>query len=142
MSTPPVLTGQHIGRAHYAVRALLERQLTPTGLNFERWVTLNSVGTNGPIAEAGLVTFVTGGLRTSEERARRLIAELLDAGLLTSAAPGVLDLSGSGRELWTRVTTELRPITGYLFEGFSEDEKAAVAELLNRVTERADAALA
>jgi DNA-binding MarR family transcriptional regulator len=142
MSTAPVLTGQNIGRAHYAVRALLERHLEPTGLDFERWVTLNSVGSNGPTTEAGLIAFVTGGLRVSDERARRRIAELLEAGLLMSAEAGVLDLSGSGRELWTRVTAEVRPITGYLFEGFSENEKATVADLLNRVTERADAALA
>ena len=141
MSTEPVLTGQNIGRAHYAVRALLERHLEPTGLDFERWVTLNSVGSNGPNTEAGLIAFVTGGLRVSDERARRHLAELLEAGLLTSAA-GVVDLSDSGRELWTRVTAEVRPITGYLFEGFTEEEKATVADLLNRITERADAALA
>ncbi len=141
MSTPPVLTGQNIGRSHYAVRALLERHLEPTGLDFERWVMLNSVGSSGPVTEAGLISFVTGGLRVSDERARRHLAELLEAGLLTSAA-NVVDLSDAGRKLWTRVSTEVRPVTEYLFEGFSDDEKATVAMVLNRVAERADAALA
>jgi DNA-binding MarR family transcriptional regulator len=144
MSTAPVLTGQNIGRTHYAVRALLERRLEPAGLDFERWLALNAVGTNGPVAEAGLIALVTGGLKVSPERARRRVAELLAAGLLTSAGSAeepVLELSEPGRELWTRVTAEVRPITGYLFEGFTEAEKATVANLLNRVTERADAAL-
>ncbi len=103
---------------------------------------LNSVGSNGPVTEADLITFVTGGLRVSDERARRHLAELLEAGLLTSAAANVVDLSDAGRELWTRVSAEIRPVTEYLFEGFSDDEKTTVAMVLNRVAERADAALA
>ncbi|GLY30243.1 hypothetical protein [Kineosporia sp. NBRC 101731] len=139
MST--ALTGQHIGRAHYAVRALLEQKLAPAGFGFETWIPLNAVGTGGPITPRDLIVFVTGGLRISEQRARESITTLVEAGYLTVDENHELALTDSGRQLWTRVDDEVRPLTGYLFAGFTEAEKATAASVLLKVTERADAAL-
>ncbi|GAB3252700.1 MarR family winged helix-turn-helix transcriptional regulator [Kineosporia babensis] len=141
MST--VLNGADIGRAHYAVRALLERRLEPTGLSFEHWIPLNAIGTKGePVPEGELIAFVTEGLRLSPQQTRRRVADLLAEKLLVSREDGRLALSERGQELWSQVTAEVKPITSYLFEGFTEAERATVVALLAKVTERADAALA
>ncbi|GAA3596620.1 hypothetical protein GCM10022223_09830 [Kineosporia mesophila] len=139
MST--ALTGQHIGRAHYAVRALLERKLAPAGFGFETWIPLNAVGTGGPIPQPDLIAFVTGGLRISEQRARDGVTTLIEAGYLATDEKHALALTDSGRQLWTRISDEVRPVTSYLFDGFTEAEKATAASVLLKVTERADAAL-
>jgi hypothetical protein len=41
MSDTPTLTGQDIGQAERATRAVFDRFLAETGTTFDQWVTLN-----------------------------------------------------------------------------------------------------
>jgi len=142
MSTSTPLNGRHIGRAHYAVRALLERELRPVDLDFESWTALNLLGGSGPVEESELTAFLIDGLRIGHAQARQPIDALARACLIVVADPGPVRTTPAGQRVWEQVTARVRPITGYLFEGLDEDHRRLVADLLEEVTERAETALA
>lgn len=133
MSTPPVLDARAIGRAHYALRAVLERELHGTGLSFERWTALNAVGAGEPDP----IRFLSDGLRQSPERVRELFAELTGAGLLTPADSGPIAFTPAGRQLWERLSARIRPVSASLFGDLDEADRARAARMLTVVTERA-----
>lgn len=141
MSTPSILNGRHIGRAHHAVRALLERELLPFALDFEAWTALNRLGGAGPAAANSLTTFLTDGLQITPEQARHPIDDLMSRHLIGTDEVGRLCTTPTGQQVWEQVTARVRLITAHLFEGVPAVHQRLVAELLDRVTERALAVL-
>jgi len=148
MSTP-TLTGQLIGQAHYATRALLERAAAPLGVSFGQVLALN-VLTAGAVERDRLVQRITGTLKVDASVVQEIIAGLLDAGLAHSAAPvsgasvggPEIRLTDTGRAVQGRIAEAVGDITTRLYGDIPADEAATVARVLTLVTQRANAELA
>ncbi|GGV04118.1 hypothetical protein GCM10010495_14740 [Kitasatospora herbaricolor] len=145
MSTTPSLNGQVIGLAHYATRALLERELARTGTTFLQSVALNATADGGGSADRGqLVARLTGGLKIDEDSARAALAGLTDTGLLEEppAEPSRLRLTAAGQERQRRIRDAVGGITARLYGDFTAEELAVAGRVVATVTARADAELA
>ncbi len=113
------LNGQLLGRTHYATRAVLERELTALGLTFAQSLLLTAVAAaHGPIPGDQAVRRLVDGLKVDLATARGVLAELVDAALVSADADHV-------------TITDL-----------SVDDVAATARVLETVRQRAEAALA
>lgn len=95
----PTLTGQDIGQAERATRAVFDRLPTKTGTGFDAWVVLNDLGTNGsPATQDALLARVARGLRIDEWSVHPVLAQLVDQGLV-SRTPSInpeIALTASG----------------------------------------------
>ncbi|MET7880214.1 hypothetical protein [Micromonospora profundi] len=166
MSTP-TLTGQVIGQAHYATRALLERAVAPLGVSFGQVLALNVLAA-GAVERDRLVQRITGTLKVDEPAVQQIIAELLDADLARNASPDggasvgddsaaigdasvggdssavgpAIRLTDTGRAVQARIAGAVGDITGRLYGDIPADEAATVARVLTLVTQRANAELA
>ncbi|MFD6564127.1 MarR family winged helix-turn-helix transcriptional regulator [Micromonospora profundi] len=148
MSTP-TLTGQVIGQAHYATRALLERAAAPLGVSFGQVLALNVLA-GGPVERDRLVQRITGTLKVDAPAVQEIIAGLVDAGLAHSAAVDggasvggpEIRLTDTGRAVQGRIAKAVGDITTRLYGDIPADEAATVARVLTLVTQRANAELA
>jgi hypothetical protein len=92
VATGPSLNPQVIGRAENALRALLERTLAGTGLEYRHWIALSlSLGNDVPVSEDELIDRITAVLQVDHTTARETIADLR-ARRLAETVPG----NGSG----------------------------------------------
>ncbi|MFF5181606.1 hypothetical protein ACFY2Q_26550 [Micromonospora sp. NPDC000316] len=144
MSTTPTLTGQVIGQAHYATRALLERAVAPLGLTFGQVLALNVLAA-GPVERTRIVHRITSTLKVDEPAVHEIITGILDADLARSASPDVDDprmqLTDTGHDVQARVAAVVAGITARLYADIPADEAATVARVLTLVTQRANAEL-
>ncbi|MFD0261718.1 hypothetical protein ACFVH7_26015 [Kitasatospora indigofera] len=145
MSTTPSLNGQVIGLAHYATRALLERDLARTGSTFLQSVALNATADGGGSADRGqLVARLAGSLKIDDDSALATLAGLTDTGLLEEppTEPSRLRLTAAGQERQDRIRDAVGEITARLYGGFSPEELAVAGRVVATVTARANAELA
>jgi DNA-binding MarR family transcriptional regulator len=146
MTETPILSGQDIGQAHYATRAVLERLLAGTGLEFGAWVTLNLVGGSDPaLDESDVLARVVHGLKVDETTARSAVSELVDRGLITRTAPTAnpkITLTPAGSARRQQALDGLAQITQRLYGGLPPEDLAAAHRVLSTVTSRANAELA
>ncbi|PWR07230.1 hypothetical protein DKT69_35210 [Micromonospora sicca] len=150
MSRTPVLTGQVIGQAHYATRAVLERELATMGITFAQSVALNAVAAEGGAVERGavergaLVQRMTGALKVDESAVRTTLAELTDAGLLRALPAGGsgLALTDVGRARQGRIADAVAGITARLYADIPAAEMEVAGRVLTLLKQRADAELA
>ncbi|MBM0225751.1 hypothetical protein [Micromonospora sp. ATA51] len=145
MSRTPVLTGQVIGQAHYATRAVLERELATMGITFAQSVALNAVAAEGGAVERGaLVQRMTGALKVDESAVGTTLAELTDAGLLRALPAGGsgLALTDVGRARQGRIADALAGITARLYADIPAAEMEVAGRVLTLLKQRADAELA
>ncbi|MGC4877808.1 hypothetical protein ACLQ26_16310 [Micromonospora sp. DT43] len=140
MSTTPTLTGQAIGQAHYATRALLERAVAPLGVSFGQVLALNVLA-SGPVEPAHLVRRITSTLKVDEPAVREVIASLVDADLAHLDEASVR-LTDSGRATQARIADAVAGITARLYGDIPADEASAAARVLTLITQRANAELA
>ena len=99
---PPILTGQHIGQAHYATRALLEASLAKTGTPFVNWLMASFIATAGPVVtEAAAIERITDGLKVDQATARAALEDLIATGVAarTADTPASVELTPSGDAL-------------------------------------------
>jgi DNA-binding MarR family transcriptional regulator len=139
------LTGQDIGQAHYATRAVLERVLIAVGIDFNQSVILNVLVRNGsPMAEDEVLAGVVHGLKITEDDARAVLSGVLARGLVTRtpADEARLELTATGAGLSRQVTEAVAGITERLYGGLPAGELAVAHRLLATVTARANAELA
>lgn len=142
MTDAPTLTGQDIGSAARATGALLDRLLSTTGTDFQGWVVLNVLGTNGSALDRDqLVARVTSGLKVAADSVSATLAELLHSGLL-SEVDGVVSLTPAGTNRYDGIREGIGGITRRIYSGLPADELAVAHRVLVAVTERANAALA
>jgi DNA-binding MarR family transcriptional regulator len=145
MTDTPTLTGQDIGQAERATRAVLEALLAEIGTSFLDWVTLNLLASGGSIVEQGeLVHGITGGLKIDERPVLAALDELVTAGLVARTAgdqPRV-ELTPAGEALHHQVREGINRIADRLYRDFSADDLATAHRVLATVTERANAELA
>lgn len=136
----PVLAGQHIGRAHLATRALLERQLD--GLPFPAWTALNLVGqASGPLTADACRAALGAGLKIDEPAAAGVVDQLAGLGLVVTRG-GVVGLTSSGQEVFERVTAAIARIVATLYGDIPEEDQVVTRRVLDLIKVRADAALA
>lgn len=140
----PTLNGQVIGQAHYATRAVLERELAPAGVSFQQSLALNAVAAEGGVAaRADLVDRMTGALKVEEAPVRATLDELTAAGLLRELPAGGsgLALTDAGRALQRRLADTVAAITARLYAGIPAEDMAVAGRVLTLVKQRADAEL-
>lgn len=140
----PTLNGQVIGQAHYATRAVLERELAPAGVSFQQSLALNAVAAEGGVAaRADLVDRMTGALKVEEAPVRATLDELTAAGLLRELPAGGsgLALTDAGRALQRRLADTVAAITARLYAGIPAEDMAVAGRVLTLVKQRADGEL-
>ncbi|MFJ3100271.1 hypothetical protein [Streptomyces sp. NPDC086835] len=147
-TTPILLNSQIIGRAHYAARALLDRELSRTGTTFHQSMALNAAAAEGGTVETGrIVELLTANLKIDGTTARDTVAELLATELfeplepLPGQGPRVA-LTETGRAEQSRlasVATEFGPL---VYGGIPEADLAVAGRVLTEVIARANAAYA
>ncbi|MEH0844605.1 hypothetical protein V6U81_19665 [Micromonospora sp. CPCC 205711] len=143
MST--VLNGQVIGLAHYATRAVLERELARCAVTFHQSVALNAVTAEGGVAtRADLVARLTGALKVGQTTARATLDELTAAGLLRELPAGGsgLALTHAGAARRQRIADAVADLTARLYADIPAADTAVTARVLTLLKRRADAELA
>jgi hypothetical protein len=142
MTDAPTLTGQDIGTAARATGALLERLLSGSGTDFQGWVTLNVLGTNGStLGRDDLVNRLVFGLKVDAESASATVTELVHSGLL-SEVDGVVELTDVGTGRFESVRDDIGGITARIYGGLPAEDLAVAHRVLVEVTQRANAELA
>ena len=147
MTDTTTLTGQDIGLAHYATRAVLEASLAQTGTAFLSWLALNAVATAGGAAtDAMVVHRLVDGLKIDASPARDAIDELIAEGLL-GRSPGEgsekeLTLTNEGDARVAAIQTATAVLTERLYADLATDDLAIAQRILATVTARANAELA
>ena len=147
MTDTTTLTGQDIGLAHYATRAVLEASLAQTGTVFLSWLALNAVASAGGVAtEAMVVHRLVDGLKIDASPARGTIDELIAEGLLQRSlgegAENELTLTKAGDARVAAIQTATAALTQRLYADLATDDLAIAQRILATVTARANAELA
>jgi DNA-binding MarR family transcriptional regulator len=144
MSDTPTLTGQDIGQAEKATRAVLDRLLAETGTTFHQSVVLNLMAnTQSPVELDSLVPRMTHGLKIDRPTALKAIDELVAAGLIARSGPPVtLAATPAGEERFRAIREGIDQITKRFYGDLPPEDLAAAHRVLAIVTERANAELA
>jgi DNA-binding MarR family transcriptional regulator len=135
----PAITGQAIGQAQIATRAVLDELLARHATTFHQWVMLNVAGVaGGTVTQDQLVKRLTTGLRLSESVVLTTRKELLDLGL-ASATVDHLELTDRGRERFDQIRAGIAAITDRLYGNIPAADLEVAGRVLAIVTERANA---
>ncbi len=145
MPQPPTLTGQDIGEAQGAVRALLDRVLadTDTATTSNQYIALRVLAVRGPAAvPAALHQFLAGQpqLGLDLPAVAELFGGLEASGLVSGSAPdgpGPTQLTAEGAALYARLAAAVATVTRQLYADFDPDDLATAHRVLAQVTERA-----
>ena len=142
--TPP-LTGQHIGEAENAIRAVLDALLAETETTFHQWVALRVLADSGLELEQ-LVARMTSGLKVEPSAVLAAVGQLEAAELVSIAGDGarheVVALTDAGRARHRRIQDGVDRITRRLYGDLPVDDLVTTRRVLGIVTERANAVLA
>lgn len=142
MTDAPTLTGQDIGAAARATGALLDRVLSPRGIDFQSSVVLNVLTANGSALDRDqIVDRVVFGLKVDAASVSATLAGMLHSGLV-SEVDGVVSLTPAGTNLVGEIREGVGAITRRIYGGLPADDLAVAHRVLVAVTERANAELA
>jgi hypothetical protein len=149
MSDIPTLTGQDIGQAARATRAVLDALLagsvTEAGseATFHQWVALNVLGTTGsPVEQTRLVQQLTHTLKVGEAAILAALDQVVSRGLVMAAGdPVELALTSAGETRFQTISQGIDQIAQRLYGDLPPDDLATTHRVLAIVTERADATL-
>jgi DNA-binding MarR family transcriptional regulator len=145
MTQTPILTGQHIGQAHYATRAVLEASLAETGVPFVSWLAINLVATNGPVVERSFVVAgLVGGLKIDQPAAHGALNAAITDGLIAPATGDAtrVELTPTGAALFQQISAVVSGIVERLYRDIDPEALETARTVLVTVTERANAELA
>ena len=145
--TGPTLNGRDIGQAEHATRAVLDRLLARTGIQFHGWVIINQLAAGGgTLGEDELTGRITHGLKIGEDAVHAAAAELAWQGLIgrEPAAGGEtrVTLTPAGTARFEQIQGGIGQVTQRLYGGLPESDLAIAHRVLATVTERANAELA
>jgi DNA-binding MarR family transcriptional regulator len=135
---PQTLTGQDIGEAEGAVRALLEHVLAGTGTTADEYVVLRVVAFRGPWKSLpDLRDYLAGQrqLRLDATTAASLLAGLEARGLLTGSP---VQLTPEGAALHAKLGRTVAETTKRLYGELDADDLATAHRVLADVVQRAD----
>jgi DNA-binding MarR family transcriptional regulator len=139
-ATPP-LTGQHIGEAENAIRAVLDALLAETSTTFHQWVALRVLAaTDSGLERDQLVARMTSGLKVEPAAVLTALGQLEAEELVTVAE--IVALTDAGRARHRRIQDGIDRITRQLYGDLPVDDLVTTRRVLAIVTERANAVLA
>jgi DNA-binding MarR family transcriptional regulator len=144
MPQPPTLTGQDIGEAQGAVRALLDQILLDTGTTSNEYIALQVLAVRGPAASpAALHEFLAGQpqLGLDLPAVAGLLGGLEAKGLVSGGAPdgpGPTQLTPEGAALYARLADAVTKVTTRLYADLDPDDLATAHRVLAQVVERAN----
>jgi DNA-binding MarR family transcriptional regulator len=130
-----------VGQVENAFGAILEQQLSGTGLSAPQWITLTVAIRSGETVELGQLTrTVAGARKIRDAEARAYVEELAGAGLLAAPAErsGQITVTDAGRQLHARVQSAVVEVTNRLWGDLPADELTSAARVLNTVLARAN----
>ena len=142
--TAPALTGQDIGEAEGALRALLDEILAGTGTTSTEYIALRVLALRGPWdPPAALHDFLAAQrqLRLDPPAVTGLLDGLAARGLVRGVArdgTAPAELTPSGAALHTSLTSAITETTGRLYGDFAPGELATVHRVLAELVERAN----
>jgi len=144
MSDTSTLTGQDIGQAERATRAVLDALLAETDTTFHQWVVLNLLtDAASPVELDRLVQRLTHGLKIDEPTALGAVDGVIAKGLVSrSGDPVRLALTPTGDTRFRAVRQGIDQITHRLYDDLPPEDLATAHRILAIVTERANAELA
>jgi hypothetical protein len=142
MSTDPTFGTPLIGQTEKALNAILDRELTGTGLTEPQWVTLTiAVMIGGTVDGAALDSRVAGALKLSDAQARARVDELAASGLLEANTDQSVSVTETGSRLQGRIRATVTEITQRLWGDLPADDLLAAGRVLATVLERANTEL-
>ncbi|HZV48788.1 MAG TPA: MarR family transcriptional regulator [Candidatus Dormibacteraeota bacterium] len=142
MTTAPTLTGQDIGQAEKATRAVLDTLLARTATTFHRWVALNLTATGGGRVERGaVVRRMAFALKIEQAAASAAVDELVELGLAAASGDQIV-LTPAGTARFEEIRDGIAVITERLYGGLPVEDLVTAHRVLAVVTERANAELA
>ncbi|MDQ1010914.1 hypothetical protein QFZ82_005399 [Streptomyces sp. V4I23] len=145
MSAAPLLNSQILGQAHYAARALLERELARTGNTFFHSIALNTLAAQGgTAARRAIVERMAFTAKIGESEALKALAELAGSGLVgtSASAEDRIQLTEDGRALQSRLAAFAAEVAPRVYGTVPEEDLAVAARVLLQITERANAVFA
>jgi DNA-binding MarR family transcriptional regulator len=139
MNQPQFLTGQDIGLAERATRALQDRVLAEIGTPLEQWVALRLVVTSGGwVRVEQVVAQMVNGLNMAEADAYATVAALEARGdALADQETRDVKLTDTGRARFECISAAVQRITTALYGDLPAEDLAAARRVLVTVTERA-----
>jgi len=142
MSNGPVLTSRDIGITENALRALLLKNLSGTGLGYHTWVALQAVAkAQAPLTRPDLVHLLEDGLKIDEAAANAAIDELRTAGMVTLDGDR-LSATTDGAALFERVNAQTRQLSQQIYAGLPAEDLVVAHRVLATLAARANAVLA
>jgi DNA-binding MarR family transcriptional regulator len=139
MTTSPPLTGQDIGMAQNATRALLDNLLAGAGTDFSEWVVLRLISQNGgPIGRVALADNLSQGLTLVPADVERLLSRTGARGLIRQDIEGYA-LTLHGEETYRRLSEEVARLTARIYADFDPDDLATTGRVLREVARKAAA---
>ncbi len=130
-----------VGQVENAFGAILERQLSGTGLSAPQWITLTvAIRSGGTLERDQLTRRVAGARKVGDAEARACVDELTAAGLVAVPAdrPAEITVTDAGRQLHAGVESAVIEITNRLWGDLPADELTSAARVLNTVLARAN----
>jgi DNA-binding MarR family transcriptional regulator len=140
MSTTSTFGTQSIGQTEKALNAILDRELTGSGLSERQWVALTLTAMTGPAPREQLQARVAGAIKLDQPGAEALMASLVEAGLVEigEEAPHTARPTPDGAALQARVRGRVTEITARLWGDLPADDLATAGRVLATVLERAN----
>ena len=134
------LTTRRIGETENALRAVLERLLAPTGLNYYSWVALRVIAQPASRAGTAIVQRLRDGLKIDGQTADATLDGLLRDGLI-EAVGGELVLAKSGETMHGRIMAEVRRCTDEMFADIATVDLVTTDRVLSTIVNRANTIL-
>jgi DNA-binding MarR family transcriptional regulator len=146
MTTPlpsgPGFSGQDLGMAAAATRALFDSLLARAGTDFPAWVALRRLAQPGPAPTLDALRRDLAGLLTADLTSVTLLIDRLAARGWTVLDGSAVTLSPDGVAFHRRLVGEIGELTGELYRGIEPADLDAAKRVLGVVTQRANARLA
>ena len=137
---PLPLTGQHIGQAANATRAILDAVLAKEQAPYTTWIVLRTLATRGDFeSRDALETALVEGLALVPADVPGLVGEMLSRGEIAQDAGGRIALSESGQKHYNHLNLRVTAVAAELYGDLDREEMTATARLLGQITERANA---
>jgi hypothetical protein len=138
---PAMLTSRTIGEAENALRAVLNKVLRGTDLDYHRWVALKLVAEQRPpLPETTAIERLRAGLKISRDVAVEVIEDL-KAGGIVDAADHDLTVTADGDTLYRALNGEIRQLVQRMWAGLDVEDLVIAQHVLSTITQRANVLL-
>ena len=141
MSANPTFSTALVGQTETAFGAILDRQLTGTGLSAPQWITLTVALAGGHSVErAQLVRRIAGARKVNQSEVQASINELAAEGLLDAPDENgtAVTVTDAGGRLHGQISTAVAEITQRLWGDLAAEDLATAARVLSTVLARAN----